>query len=128
MSDGIPLGKLIGCGRTRSVWEHRDCDDLVIKMSHRSNDGLTNRMEWEIWNYCLLNKRKEQQYFAPCVHITSSGLYLIMKKGVPCTAPPKDEIPYYLTDTKDDNWVIYKERTVMCDYARDSIMEYFKLC
>ncbi len=73
------LGKKIGKGVRRDVFEHKKDDSLVIKALLNKTDNH-NILEMENWNNA---DEETKQFLAPCIEITYDGVYLTQKKGVP---------------------------------------------
>ncbi|MAK38206.1 MAG: hypothetical protein CMC15_18750 [Flavobacteriaceae bacterium] len=110
------LGKLLGSGMSRDVYQHPFCEDKIIKVENDSFN-FQNVAEWNLW--------KEWQYddimkkwLAPCFSISDSGTFLIMAKTEPLnnSRVPK-KVPSFLTDHKKANFGLLNNRVVCHDYG-----------
>ena len=110
------LGKRIGFGSARSVYEHRFDKTLVIKVETACK-SFQNVEEWEVWEIAQ-NDKKLKNWFAPCVAISDCGAILLQKKTVPAYRKdyPK-EIPKCFGDLKYDNFGMLDGRFVCNDYG-----------
>lgn len=108
----LELRRPLGVGKGRVVWSVKGREDIVVKVAHRTHDGLANRAEWDIWNKADKNLKK---YLVPCLKISPDSIYLIMEKGIPTKKP--DHYPSYIKDAGSKNWVLHKNTVKLCDYA-----------
>ena len=108
-------GKLLGCGRERSVWEHRENPEWAIKMSHRTHDGKSNREEYWLWHNAPENVKK---WLVPVVEISDCGLYMTVFKGEAVKAKdvPKGLPAGFVDARKALNWVKVKDKVLLADY------------
>ncbi len=125
------LGKKIGSGERRDVFNHREDDSLVIKRLKSGGDNH-NKIEMENWNNADKETRK---FLAPCIAISDDGYYLVQKKGISlekCNRKKKThddafeiflkKMKYFRTTDrkKPSNWVYIDEELKMCDYGYDN--------
>lgn len=107
------LGKKLGSGQFRDVYELASDTTKVVKVDSRGTASFSNVMEWEIWRDC---PNEWAKWLAPCYSISFSGNVLIQARIEPLRAFPK-RVPSFLTDIKRANWGLYKGRPVCCDYG-----------
>lgn len=109
------LGKLIGSGLSRTVYEYEQDKTCVIKYEH-GEGRWQNILEWEIWN--TVKDTKLAKWFAPCIDISPNGHFLIQKRAekVPKSFFPK-EIPALFGDLKYDNFGMIGKQFVCIDYG-----------
>lgn len=111
------LGEKIGSGMDREVFEFIPNKDYVIKVE---TNGFQNVREWELWNE--IKDTKMAKWFAPCIDISSCGIYLLQKRTekIPQSEYPK-KTPHFFTDQKYDNFGVIiekgKKRFVCHDYG-----------
>lgn len=118
-------GEKIGCGISREVYEHRHDKSLVVKIAYACR-GFQNIHEWDLWTQLSEGKSAWVKWLAPCTWISDSGSVLFQKKvkPVPYDFILPTSVPRILSDFKRDNYGIYKNRFVCCDYGRhDSVYE-----
>ena len=111
----LMLGKRLGYGMSRSVYECRINKSLVVKIEEGSR-RFQNIMEHEIW--ITLSGTKAARWLAPIVDISPCGIVLLMKRTTPMREkelPAK--VPVWLTDCKTSNFGIYEGRPVCHDYG-----------
>lgn len=110
------IGKQIGSGQSRTVYQHNFDKTIVIKIEEDAY-SYSNALEWEVWRdakHTPLGK-----WLAPCVSISPCGGILLMRKISPVTIKEMPEkIPSQFTDLKIENWGRYADRIVCCDYGR----------
>lgn len=112
-------GDLLGYGMSRKTYEYELDESLVIKIE-TSGGKFQNVLEWEFWKD--IKESKYAKWFAPCVEISPSGLFLIQKRTTPI---PKEDypkmIPSFFSDTKYSNFGVIiekgKKRFVCHDYG-----------
>ncbi len=121
----LGLRKVVGCGKTRSVWLVHNEPDVVIKVAHRFNEGAGNKMEWAIWNSAPEDFKK---FLVPALEIYYGGLCLKMVRGFKIA---KNEIPTNIppgvTDTKASNWVRIGDKILLADYAQGGVLKYLNI-
>lgn len=109
------IGERIGGGVARSVYHYNV--DSVIKVETGSQ-SFQNVREWENW-LTLRDTPFGKRWLAPCLSISSCGIYLVQKK----TSPPDqkfkwpERIPRVLTDRKRENFGILGSHLVCHDYG-----------
>lgn len=109
------LGKRIGNGISRTVYEFLPDNDYVVKVENTGGE-FQNVIEWEIWKN--VEHLPVKKWFAPCLHISDNGIFLIQKKverGRRKDYPKK--VPYFFRDRKYDNYGFIGKQFVVCDYA-----------
>jgi len=113
------LGKRLGAGIARTVYECKLDPNLVIKVEERDDSGMfQNVAEWNIWNAADVDPDMKK-WLAPCVRISDCGIYLIQKKvqqPVPLERMPK-RVPVWMSDMKTKNFGLFEDRVVACDYG-----------
>lgn len=115
----LVAGDRIGFGMSREVYEYELDRSLVIKLEMGAK-RFQNVKEWEFWEEVSMTPWAK--WFAPCVEISPSGLFLIQKRTTPA---PKhkfpDKIPAFLSDLKYSNFGLLvekgQERLVCHDYG-----------
>lgn len=117
----IVIGTMLGRGISRETYSVRQNDDLVLKFEVVER-YYQNTLEWEIWE--RVSYTKHAKWFAPCVDISACGRILLMKRTLPAepSSLPK-QVPAFFTDTKAENWGMYKGRPVCHDYGVNLLME-----
>jgi len=108
-------GDYLGEGIQRTVFEYNPDPSCVVKI--QANCGFQNVKEWELWR--SIQFHDNAKWLAPCVEISSNGLLLIQKKTkeIPDNFKMPKSMPRFLTDTKYENWGIFKGRLVCHDYG-----------
>jgi len=118
------VGKKLGRGVTREVYNFVPDDTCVIKIAHSYDGRQTNITEFKIW-YELSNfDKKLSKWFAPCISISEGGKYLVQKKiefGRLKDYPKK--VPHFFYDIKRDNYGWYGKQFVCCDYGYFNITD-----
>jgi hypothetical protein len=112
----ILLGRRLGYGAYRQVYQCTLDESLVIKVANSNYSRTHNILEYHLW--FEVYSTKYAAWLAPCVSISSKGKYLIQKR---VDAVPKMEyqkrVPEWFTDLKYGNFGLYLGRFVCCDYA-----------
>lgn len=116
-------GKEIGSGEHRTVYEHWQNKNWVVKHDHGTNWSNVN--EFLIWNefqHSPLGK-----WLAPVEWISPRGLWIIQArtKPIPIGKFPK-KIPSIFCDVNPSNWGLYKGRPVCHDYGNHAVYEIVK--
>ncbi len=122
------LGKKIGKGFRRDVFEHKEDDSLVIKALLNKTDKH-NINEIERWKNA---DEETKKYLAPCIEISEDGVYLIQKKGTKVEGNgyiPTRDFPESFIKTikpfqdriKKDNWVYIDGELKLCDYGEEEL-------
>lgn len=113
---GIYLGKPIGSGAYRRVYEHCLDDSLVIKVEEEPGD-FANVIEHMLWKE-IEHFKVLARWFAPVIAISPSGSVLLQKRTLPIQKKhlPK-RIPNFLFDVKHDNWGMIDGHPVCHDYG-----------
>jgi len=115
------LGKKIGEGMHRSVYQHKDYDDIVIKvMKDNSSRPDHNLIEYNNWR----NAPKDiRNYLIEVISVTRDGKYLMQRKGGDIIDPPKDIpkiIKYRFPDSflpGNNDWRAFGGDSRLCDYG-----------
>jgi hypothetical protein len=110
------VGRCLGQGAYRRVYELRHAPDLVIKLEY-SHD-LANAAEWMAWRE--LSGTEWGKWLAPCVSIDEFTGALVQKRARDLTDAEwaaLREYPAFLGDAGRRNWGWYEGRPVMRDYA-----------
>ena len=111
---GLILGKKLGSGIHRDVFEYKQDNNLVIKCSIEYPN--INILEFEVW--LMVKDTQISKWFAPCIDISPCGMYLIQKK---IEIRPESEypklVPSFFDDLKYSNYGWIKDKFVCCDYA-----------
>ena len=115
------FGKKLGQGATRKVYEYNPSHiDYVVKYEYMAR-SFHNIMEWNIWH-----KVKEipelEPWFAPCLHISESGSFLLQARTYPIRELPKN-VPSFLDDVETRNFGEYQGRVVCHDYAINRLLD-----
>lgn len=111
------LGKKLGFGIHRDVYEYKLDTTCVIKIANDDETRAQNIIEMKIWQEIEWSDFKK--WFAPCVVVSEGGKYLIQKK-IEIQENPKNypaKIPHFFTDIKPDNFGWLGRRFVCCDYS-----------
>ncbi len=118
------LGKKIGEGSWRYVYEHKGDPAFVIKVGksrYLAGKFWNKKNKIEYNNWISSSQYGLSDWLAPCDGISKCGLYLVQRRGTPVSKLPKN-IPNILKKTQQDykhigNWVEIDGRVVMCDYS-----------
>lgn len=109
----------VGRGIGREVYVCPLDRTLVIKIEDRAR-SFQNQMEWETWQF--VHGTSYEKWFAPCVHISPTGMVLVMQRTQrPAKFP--DKMPAFLSDFKRDNYGTYKGHVVCHDYGTNLLMQ-----
>lgn len=110
------LGKFIGSGVHRKVYEHATNNKWVVKL--QESQCFSNIIEYEIW--CTVSYTEYAKWFAPVYWISDNGKVSIQHKVKPITKKNQhlipDKIPYFFTDLKPDNFGFIGKQLVCHDY------------
>lgn len=117
-------GEELGSGAYRTVYAMPRNRNEVLKVETRAR-SFQNVTEWTLWD--RVKDSPYRQWFCPCVAISHSGSILIQCRAVPFTSveDPKlpKQIPAFFTDSKVENWGLYKGQPVCLDYGLTLITE-----
>lgn len=111
---GSAIGKQLGSGIGRRVFENQFDEKAVIKIEDCNGSRFQNVLEWETWQH--VKDTKLRRWFAPCLWISHSGSVLIMRKTTPASKFPQ-RLPVFLGDTKRGNYGLLDGRFVCHDYG-----------
>lgn len=115
------VGKLIGRGASRAVYEWTPDPKLVVKIEIAAT--FQNVMEWEIYDY--LRGEKAAEYFAEPVWIGSYGSVMLMKKTQPINDSQLPKLlPDWISDRKRENFGWLDGKVVCHDYGVNNIVRY----
>ena len=114
------LGKMIGIGASRTVYQCLINDTYVIKHENH-NDMFQNVTEWRLWQE-IKEYKEYSKWFAPCHYISPNGMFLIQSKveKIPVSQYPK-EIPAFFGDLKYQNFGMLNGHFVCFDYGTSLI-------
>jgi hypothetical protein len=112
------VGKDIGAGQYRRVYEHAFDKSMVIKQDSGAN--FSNIHEWMLWNE--LKDGPLGKWLAPVHFCSPRGLWIVQAKTrpIPIGKYPK-RVPALFADIKPDNWGIYRGRPVCHDYGNHAV-------
>lgn len=112
----ICFGPVLGEGSARKVYEFLPDPTLVVK-AELYGKNFQNVAEWEVWSW-VRGRGDMEKWFAPCVNISSSGLFLLQKRVEPLQKSqlPK-RLPAFFCDLKPEHFGLYEGRVVCCDYG-----------
>ena len=117
---GLFLGKLLGQGVSRRVYEYRPSPELwVVKVQMREAEeehDYQNIAEWTLWENASGSLRP---WLAPCIALSPNGGALLQVRCEPCPTHliPK-KVPKVLGDLHQLNFGVYDKRVVVQDYGR----------
>lgn len=110
----LMFGAEIGMGASRKVYASTFDERIVIK--YEFDYTYQNVIEWETWH--RVKTTNMAQWFAPCYHLSTGGVYLTMARVTPL---PNDrrptKLPAIFSDVKMGNFGLYEDRVVCCDYG-----------
>ena len=113
----LVLGKYIGSGCYRDVYQHSTNKDWVVKLMNDA-EANSNLLEFEIWQ--TVKDTPWAKWFAPCPWCSDNGKALIQEKVEPITKENiyliPDKIPYFFTDLKPTNFGFIGKQLVCHDY------------
>lgn len=111
----IVLGDLIGEGSARKVYQLNLNAQFVIKVEELAK-SFQNVCEWEMWKY--VEDTPLAKWFAPCVKISNSGIFLVQYKVDPIRISEQPrKLPWFLCDIKRENFGLLNGKLVCCDYG-----------
>jgi hypothetical protein len=119
------LGKELGFGLSRKVFECNLCSEYVVKVEYTSQRYFQNVLEMLTWRE--VETTKLAKYFAECIAISDGGQLLIQEKTRPVLKRelPK-KLPEFFGDIKQDNWGVVsrsgRELVVCHDYGYINIL------
>lgn len=123
LSDFIDMwcGKFVGSGSSRMVYEFTLNKTLVVKIDH-TNGGFFNVAEWDTYHNIKNSHPKLAKYLAPCIQISNAGKVMLQQKTecIRSSQLPKS-IPFFLADTKLQNWGKLGNKVVCHDFANSRI-------
>lgn len=130
MRNSLVLGKCLGEGVARRVYEWLPDDTLVAKLQMRESyqdRDYQNIAEWQLWTNASAELKK---WLAPCKWISPCGTLLLQHWcSQPVRLPIPGKVPPILADCHDDNFgelwdeEARKTRVVLVDYGRNWAIE-----
>lgn len=112
------LGKHLGSGVSRDVYQHNFDPKLVVKVENREALG-DNWAELRIWH--AIKHTEHAKWFAPCSYISTNGIILLQTKTEQLDSKPEskipDLIPAFFTDVKPSNFGWIGNQMVCHDYS-----------
>lgn len=116
----LVLGKELGAGMSRRVFECKLDPSLVVKFEP-VQDSSQNVREWLTWKEVYETEFK--RWFAPCVHCSTDGRVLFMKRTeTPRREEYPEKMPVFLTDHKFQNYGMLDGQLVCHDYGTNLLM------
>jgi len=116
------LGKFLGYGSSRSIFEHATDDSLIVKVEPEAK-SFHNISEWQVWE--RVKRMKVSRWFAPVVDISPNGAVLVMKRCEPARLGELPaRVPAFFTDLKAENWGLFEGRFVCLDYGNHLLFEH----
>lgn len=115
MANCPPLGSLIGRGKQRWVYAHRDDPEIVVKLLRPEWQRVnSNAAEWRNWR--RIRETEYAPHFAPCLGIGTA--WLTMRRCEPLGKGATGWIPDICRDDPSrHNFGILGGRIVCVDYA-----------
>lgn len=114
------IGKKIGYGCYRDVYQYNLNDKYVIKLERENTD--CNTVEYLLWNEIrglCGNLAWVKDWFAPVNWISPNGKILVMEKTIERPNKKKpSKIPKFLWDVKEDNFGWIGNKYVCHDYGQ----------
>lgn len=109
------LGRRIGKGTAREVYEHRLDPSYVVKVEIVAG-SFQNIIEAKLW--AEVEHTPFAKWFAPVVYISACGTVIVQKKvQVARLAEYPKEIPAFFTDRKYQNFGLLDGKLVCFDYG-----------
>lgn len=111
----VLLGHQLGEGQHRVTYECAFSDEYVVKVE-TGHQSFQNICEWELWKDA--RDSKWARWFAPCVQISPSGVFLIQRRAeaLPEGFLPRS-IPSFFSDLKPENFGRIGRQVVAVDYG-----------
>lgn len=112
------LGRKIGSGVYRSVYDYNMNPKLVVKIEPNSTE--CNISEFLLWDEISGLKNDlawVKDWFAPIHYCSPNGKILIMEKTFKKDKEKPSQVPYFLSDVKDDNFGWIGNKFVCHDYG-----------
>jgi hypothetical protein len=116
------VGRCIGTGYSRHVYELLGQPDRVMKLEH-GNRHFSNIVEWKVWQ--AVQATPHAKWFAPCYSISFTGTALVQARTIPLTNEEFEhmtEVPEFLSDIHRANFGHFEGRIVCHDYGRNNLM------
>lgn len=120
----MKLGRKLGAGKWRAVYEHPHNRGLIVKrLLYPDRYPNKNALEWAVWQ--AVKDTDFSVHFCPCVDLTEDNL-LVMVRCAPAQAARKRNLELMgvtLTDSvKKANLGRINGRTVLTDYGKPPAM------
>lgn len=123
LTDGLRflIGKKLGQGLNREVYEYAGNGEYVVKIETNANSYFQNVEEYNFWD-AVRDAPTMLRWIAPCVRISPHGNFLIMERTTPVTLKVLEKklprVPFYMTDLKESNWGRLPNGKIVChDYG-----------
>ena len=119
--ESLILGKKLGFGIHRDVYEFYFNDKYVIKVANCTEGRANNQLEYKIWDEIEYTDYKK--WFAECKGVSTNGKYLIQEKiNISQEKKYPTLVPHFFTDIKRENFGYNsKGKFVCCDYSLTKI-------
>jgi hypothetical protein len=124
------VGKQIGSGASRRVYELNHREDAVIKVEYTGRT-FHNQTEWAIWQ--SVKDTALSDWFVKCLDIDSVGNVLLQAKTKPfeCNADFREALrrtrggvlPKFFDDIHYGNFGLYNDRVACHDYGYHKFFE-----
>lgn len=112
----LMVGKELGHGVARRVYEFLPNPDYVIKIEDRSR-SFQNVEEFHFWRENE-HYKPVRDWLAPIHSISPSGIVLMQKRITPITREQlPDKVPHWMSDVKLEHFGKLDGKIVICDYA-----------
>ncbi len=116
------VGKFIGEGISRKVYQHNVDESLVVKIQYSRYEHINHQQnynEWVIWSIVKDLGDEYSKWFVPCVNISNDYNILIQKKTEPVQSyiEQLNEIPEFLEDVHANNFGVLNGKIVCHDYG-----------
>lgn len=108
------LGRLIGEGDSRIVYEHPYNKNIVIKKRKKKKESILDENYLEWLNYCNFKKYNLQHWLSPCFYsYTDEKLY--MQRAEKVIDIPNYNVPTIFSNRRK-NWGLLNNKLVSIDY------------
>ena len=117
------LGRYLGAGISRKVYQFRPDPLYVVKVEYKRDDNVPdfqNIAEWTLWCEAKPRLRK---WLAPCWWLSPNGVILIQRRCFKLRGALPKDVPPILADKHRGNWGMHDGRPVLIDYGRNHVMD-----
>ena len=112
------LGRKLGSGTYRSVYEYNMNPKLVVKIEPNSTEcNITEFLLWDEIRELKGNLAWVKDWFAPVHYCSPNGKILIMEKTVKKDKEKPKKVPHFMSDVKDNNFGWIGNKFVCHDYG-----------